>query len=389
MNFLGKCKILMGIVCMTVVMVMSVGYWRCGTGDSGSAAETGRISGEICRIDLQRTRTISAERYALQKALFTDFERRDDGTVYLLDGKNVTLYMFDSAGNLQKEFLSLGSGPGEFQPHPKLQILNHHLWVLGLRKIGKFTLDGELVEEFKLSKYYRSIRMIDDYHFVAALEALMPKGSGSHTFNKLVGLTDLRNERLVRTYIEAPDVGKLLLNLPNKRYMSVFPGPRILPDLLYAVNIKTRTIYYSHSSSYTIHTQSLDQEQATTVSFQYKPLPLAPEDKQYIAGTFRKVADPIKKQIIASLPDTLPAIHELRVLESGHLIVRRVTGVRDTVCDILDSQGRFCCSLQFNPLIDPYKLKFYGAAIAVIEETDDGNLYGEYRIENFDQIFGQ
>ena len=360
-----------------VLAVMCAGNWGCGGNHSGGAENAKRITGETCRIQLEKTRSISPDDYELQKVLFTDFERTDDGTVYLLDGRSVRLYIFDGTGKLQRQILNPGSGPGEFQPHPKLQILDNHLWILGLRKIGKFSLDGDLIKEFKLEKFYRSMRMIDSHRFVAALEALAPKGSGSHTFNKLVGLVDLPRENLTRTFIEAPDMGKLVIPLPEKRIMSVIPGPRILPDLLYAIDFNTDTVYYANSSNYIIHKQRLDGHTPESISIHYDPPRFSTEDKQYIAGTIRNIAKPIKKQIAGMLPD------------SGRLLVRRVVGVKETACDILDRDGHFHCTIQFAPELSPRQLKLYGAAVAVIEETDNGNLYREYKIDTASHIFGK
>jgi hypothetical protein len=372
---------------MVVWAVIASLFWGCGDGASGSAEEANRITGEICTLQLERMREISPDQTGGQKVLFTDFQRADDGTVYLLDGRNVRLYIFDNSGNLKREILAPGDGPGEFPPHPKLQILNRHLWILGIRKVGKFTLDGQLLEEFKMMNFYRCMRMVNDRQFVATLEALTPKNSSHNTFNKLVGLVELRSERLKKTYIEVPDVGKLVMALPEKRSISVALGTKILHDLLFAVDADAGTVFYSHSAGYTIFKQQLDQNSAEKISYQYNPPPFSPEDKRNIAQSIRGIPDSAKKQIEDMLPDFLPAIHEIRVLDSGHLLVRRVTGIQSTVCDILESNGNFHCSFRIDPQLKPRQLKMYGATVAVIEETDDGNLYREYNIENYEQIF--
>ena len=376
-----------GILCIAVWMAITSLFWGCGGDASGSIPEANVITGEPCNLQLKGTRTISPDQSGGQKVLFTDFERGPDGTVYLLDGRNVRLYMFDKGGNLKREILAPGDGPGEYPPHPKLQILNGNLWILGMRKVGKFTLDGQLLEEYKMANFYRCKRMINDRQFVATLEALAPKGSGSFTFNKLVGLVEFQNEELKKTYIEAPDLGKLVILLPEKRSASVTLGTKILHDLLFAVDTGTGTIFYANSAGYTIYKQQLNQNSPEKISVQYDPQPFSPENKRYVAQAIRGIPDAAKKQIEEKLPDFLPAIHEIRVLDSGHLLVRRVTGLRNSVCDILEPNGNFKCSFQIGGQLKPRQLKMYGATVATIEETDDGNLYREYNIENYRQIF--
>ena len=366
---------------------MTTIWGGCG-GDPGGAEPANRVSSKICDIQLEKNRVISPDSHRLRKVLFTDFERTEDGTVYLLDGRNVKIYMFGPAGNLRKIFLAPGSGPGEFAPHPKLQILNHHLWVLGMRKIGKFTLAGDLVAEFKLKNYYRSKIMVDDHHFVAALEVRAKKENVNHKFNKLVGLVNLPEESVHPPFIEAPDIGTLVVKLPEKRVMSIIPGPRILPDLIFTVDTRRHIVYYANSSSYTIHKQQLDSRERGSFSVQYDPPPFSKEDKRYIAESIRDLTPDVKKQIAGMLPDVLPAIHEIRALDSGHYMVRRITGVKDSVCDIVDAGGRFLCTANFAPELSPRRLKIYGATIAIIKETDESNLYCEYHITNYQQVFG-
>lgn len=385
---MGTRRSSLGSICLLGLTVMTAIFGGCG-GDPGGAQPANRVTSEICDIQLEKNRVITPDSHRLRKVLFTDFERTEDGTVYLLDGRNVKIYMFGPAGNLRKIFLAPGSGPGEFGPHPKLQILNQHLWVLGIRKIGKFTLAGDLMAEFKLKNYYRSKMMVDNLHFVATLEVRATKENGSHKFNKQVGLVNLPDESLHPPFIEAPDIGTLVVKLPEKRVMSIIPGPRILTDLIYTVDTRRHIVYYANSSSYTIHKQRLDSRESTGFSVQYAPPPFSKEGKRYIAESIRDLAPEVKKQIAGMLPDFLPAIHEIRALDSGHFMVRRVTGVKDSVCDILAPGGRFLCTARFAPELSPRRLKIYGATIAIIDETDESNLYCEYRIANYQQVFGK
>jgi len=331
-------------------------------------------------VRLEKIRTVDPRNLAENDMIFDEFARESGGGLFLLDGKNVRIVKIDAAGKQVAAFLKKGEGPGEFGPYPKMQLLDGRLWVIGRKKIGRFTLAGKLEEEYPLKLFYGSIRLVDDTHFLATHIDYGDNTKKASQFTKYVGLFSLPSETLEYKYREAPNLGRMLVDLGNKRMMSVIPGPEIMADFVFAFDGQNREILLSKTDDYRIQILALDGTPGSLISIPHTPQPLTAEGKKAVADKFGNISDDIKQIIQKELPDTLPALQEIQWLDNGHILVKRVSGLYTSEMDILDKTGKYLFTLELplKPGTTRYTID-HGLLLA-IEEEDDRNIYAEYKI---------
>jgi len=78
-----------------------------------------------------------------------------EGNMYVSDGGNARVVVFDEAGRLVRTFGQKGSGPGEFDALSKVKVgEDERLYALDvkLRRVSIFSRDGRFLESFKIKE---------------------------------------------------------------------------------------------------------------------------------------------------------------------------------------------------------------------------------------------
>lgn len=340
---------------------------------------------KTCVATLEQTRSVDPLNLPETEVIFENMVKLPNGDVYLLDGRNVKIVKIDATGKQTASFLKKGEGPGEFGTYPKLQLLDGHLWVIGRKKVGKFTLDGVLVKEVQLKKFYGSLQMIDDSRFIATRDEYAAGPNTSNQFVKYVGLFNLESEVLEHRFTEAPGLGRLFVDTGSKMRMAFIPGPQVLTDFVIHFDRNNQELLISKTDDYLIQSMSLSGEQKRRMSLPHTPIPLIEEGKQEVVDRFSGIPEHIKQAVIKALPQTLPALMDFEILENGNILVKRIAAVDKTELDMLDNTGAFICQLQLplNPNTIQYKIK--NNTLLTIEEQEDRNIYYEYKITGIPQ----
>lgn len=318
--------------------------------------------------------------------IFNAFVIDNNRNIFLLDGRNVKIYKFNRKGNLEKVFLNKGEGPGEFKIYPKFQILNNNLYIIKNRKICKFSLDGELLEEFKLKHFYRIKEMVDENRFIAIREEF---GLGkSEDFNVYISFINLRNEKTLFNAMKSENIGRFFI--PNgKRRISVIPNPGVISDFTFSLNRHTGLIYFSRTDQYKIWVKDWANHLKMIISRKHKNTNFTEVDYDEIVASFGTWPKNLLKEVRNSLPRTAPAIRELRVLPSGFLMAFVIKGFQNVEYDIFDSEGKYLYQVNIDNLKSAVCFKFFNGFIGVIEEKEDRNIYTEYKINSLKEVFSK
>jgi hypothetical protein len=93
--------------------------------------------------------------------------------------------------------------------------------------------------------------------------------------------------------------------------------------------------------------------------------------------------------MLDAYPDRYVAINSIRSLPNGYLLVRRVTGPKQTVIDVFGPDGKYLYALLPPEGLDFNAVVFHPGGFSRTVEVNDFRVYEDYRITNLPEIFGK
>ena len=317
--------------------------------------------------------------------LFSNAVKDPQNNLYILDDENKRIYKFNDKGEFLLSFLKRGEGPGEFIDYPDLQFTHGSLWVLGHRKIVRFSPEGKMLNEIKFKNYFYWIRILDESRFLAPAEHFFDKNNGTK-FTKKIAIFSLKNQSLITSLIEHENMGRLFIKV-GLHPISVFPSPGNIPDLIACLDQQGKRIFLCKNDEYEIQVKDYKNQLLRTFYRIHQNVAMAAADKLRIVEKFRGIPDNIKKLIQKSLPRTFCAIRKISILPSGHLLVSRVTGYNTEALDLFSQEGEMIGQIKLNFDHKPKVLKFFNGVVGILQELDNKTVYHEFLIQSHQQFF--
>ena len=382
-------KIIKGYSLIVLFLVISVSLESCSERSvEDPGLKENRVienrypeNNKIELLKLEETLSISSDIIPDQESvIFTDFERGDDGTVYLVDNSNIHVYIFDKSGKFKGQFMRKGNGPGEFIEYPKIQLTENFLWIKGEKKIGKFRKDGEFIKEFRLKNYYDQLMVVNDGSFLGSRDTIERKRKGGFG-KKLLALFSLETEEIKEKYCETYEAGRYFVKL-GKRYAPVYPDAGIVPDIAYTYNLSSETILYSESRSYKVYIKGLDNKLISEFSLDYEPPLITDQDKNGIVESFNKVPENLKKLIYDGIPKRFASIRSITILPNNNVVVMSLISIDESNFDVFDPEGKFLKRIRVDLGFKPESLKFIDGILCVVEDNGESHTYHEYKISD-------
>ena len=101
-----------------------------------------------------------------------------EGNIYILDTSSMSLKKFDKAGNFVKSIGRRGQGPGELSGPSFVLMIEDSLMIMsqGLKKISKFTLEGEYIKDSRLEIDVQLPKTYDNKNIVSYTVRFDPSG---------------------------------------------------------------------------------------------------------------------------------------------------------------------------------------------------------------------
>ncbi len=103
-----------------------------------------------------------------------------NGKIYVLDDSQNSLFIFDSKGNFLNKISKQGHGPGEYLKLCDFLIDNNIIEILGYKKIIKFNLNGNYIDEIDLNVLSRAfVKTLNDNYYIWTGEQTDKKTNGT------------------------------------------------------------------------------------------------------------------------------------------------------------------------------------------------------------------
>ncbi|MCU0288823.1 MAG: 6-bladed beta-propeller [Acidobacteria bacterium] len=389
---------------MLIVLLMTISFFSCKD-EKGMKKEqkdgfthiynpSTPLKGKV-KLELEKIFEIDSSTLKKVTPVFFKQSARSlaQGRTYLSDNLDFKIYIFDETGKLLKHFLQRGEGPGEFNNAFEYSIhpLGNDVWIPGLMKIARFNPDGEFIEEFKFSKAYRNMEILDENRFIGNYYKLTTGQQGNaNNLRKDVCVLMDKGEGILKELAEEDGTGGTFVNtrLPNGNNFNVdFALDIISPLLLHSISTDRQKVYIGRTDEYIVKVKNLNGETQLVIHRNYENILLSAQDrKEIIDDVFFRQPPEIKKAIQDNLPAKFNAILKLVSLPGDHLAVYRLTGIRSFKIDIFDKEGRYIYELEL-PQDMERRILIAKDVISDICLIDDRDVYRAYRIKNLPEIF--
>jgi hypothetical protein len=348
------------------------------------------IRGEIPLEVAETLRIESSEIDQDSPPLFQTAVKDDSGNLYLADYLNVRVYKFGSGGQLVARFLNKGQGPGEFPRFGDVQIVDGHAWVVGNwpLKIAEFTLDGQFINEWKFTSFrnfYLRTQVIAEDRF---LTVSYREGTD---VQKPIRVSALMNseEEFVTQYYEDGNAGIFRIQTGQQEGPAIAStNPLIAADIHHTTDRESGTIFVCSNREYVITAKDSDGTTRMVIHNAYEKIGLDEAAKDNILQLLAPRLPPEARLTAKEqLPPALNAIWGMTVLPSGHLAIKRITGLESVEIDLFDREGRLLYTILPSAEIPDLRgVTIFRNTIGVIFESDEKNVYVEYRVKNLEGL---
>ncbi len=231
----------------------------------------------------------------------------DRGQVYVLDGQDCLIRVFDASGKFSRSFGRKGKGPGEFENPMGLSLSGQTLSVfdMGNASISRFSLEGRPIGETYLKAIgpYTSSALADSDGVVYVYGSSMNK--------------DGKISRLIIRYCMADRTTSVLFESqpesfePNK--INPFSGHHLLQAL------PGGGVVWVHTGEYALNILKPDGTPGLSRTHEYKRVRITAQKKKELIRSFKE--NPAAKSYTLELPDFYPPIYYIAVADNGWIIV--------------------------------------------------------------------
>jgi hypothetical protein len=330
-------------------------------------------------VKLQAEKTLEINPYVYEQIglKYFDFVRDSNGDVILYNPNVVEAQRFNSKGEYLGALVRRGQGPGEFPNFSffKVFFTEAKIVAMGNMKLAKFDKSGRFLGEEIIGE--RSRCLVNEDAFIT--ESSRPDDKGMFVKIVFVGLPREKDAQPLKINLfEAAGVGMI------KYQNGGFDDEYVTPNIRYAVDRSSKTIYLVHNKEYKIHVKSLKGDILRVIEKPHRTIGLSSKGRKKLLSKFKGGN---LKSLEAAYPDKLVVIKDIKMLPRGWLAVYRVTGAELFEIDVFNPEGKYFYVFEPPEGISLEKAVFHDGGFALAEEKDDLLVYADYKLRNLPEIF--
>jgi len=287
----------------------------------------------------------------------TSMDVDNDGNIYVLDGKEKKIKVFDSAGKFVKKFGEEGQGPGELNLPVSLQVTPAREIVIGdasNQKLMFFSLEGDFLREMSTAIKARGLvlPLFDSQGNIVGQQIVQAEG-------KIM--------REVRKYDRELNS---LFTLASVDITGVIQGKIDPFRMVFSYQFgKDNIIYCSDLDKYEIKVFNPEGKLIKKILKDYEPVKLTEKDKEEFFGRMPEIDPQAKERIKFS--EVFPAYQNFTMDEKWRLFVRifeKGKDKREYYLDVFDEEGKYIAKFSFKG--EPRAWR--GNKLYAMEEDDSG-----------------
>ncbi|MDD8020983.1 MAG: 6-bladed beta-propeller [Acidobacteriota bacterium] len=293
--------------------------------------------GSAAKIVLRQEFSIGVGRFDEDRfGELTSMDVDSDGNIYILDGKEKRIKVFDSAGKIINKFGKEGQGPGELNLPVSLQITPAREIVIGdasNQKLMFFSLEGKFLREMSTATKARGLvlPLFDSQGNIIGQQIVQAEGKiirevrkYDHELNSLFTMASVDITGVIQGKID-----------PFRMVFSYQFG-------------KDNIIYCSDLDKYEIEIFSPEGKLIKRILKDYVPVKLREKDKEEFFGRMPEIDPQAKGRIKFS--EYFPAYQNFTMDEQWRLFVRTFEKGKNKgeyYLDVFDEEGKYIAKFSF------------------------------------------
>jgi len=314
--------------------------------------------GSLAKIVLKREFSVGEGKFDEDRfGELTSMDVDNDGNIYVLDGKEKKIKVFDSAGKFVKKFGEEGQGPGELNLPVSLQVTPAREIVISdasNQKLMFFSLGGKLLREMSTAIKARGLvlPLFDSQGNIVGQQIVQAEG-------KIM--------REVRKYDRELNS---LFTLASVDITGVIQGKIDPFRMVFSYQFgKDNIIYCSDLDKYEIKVFNPEGKLIKRILKDYEPVKLTEKDKEEFFGRMPEIDPQAKERIKFS--EVFPAYQNFTMDEKWRLFVmtfEKGKDKREYYLDVFDEEGKYIAKFSFKG--EPRAWR--GNKLYAMEEDDSG-----------------
>lgn len=301
-----------------------------------------------------------------------------NGRVYILDEKNLRIYIFNNSGRFISSFGRQGEGPGEirnFGMGQQLFVVDKTLIYADRGVLHYFTPDGKYIKSIRFPTSLKPGTFVSPEQFISAPPTM--------------GFAKSRKAEIL-LYDAKSQTKKIIAEFTpfDKAYTSSNDGKRkvsvgivigdITPIMITA--FRDGNLYYGMSDVYKINKTPLTGNGTLTFSIPGRsPQPVSKAYKNELKMSMGDIRPDMLKRIMDGLPDKASFFQDIKIAENGmiYVFVSNPNNQSGQDIDIFSPQGKYIysSSIKIASHLSIYTLYFGDSQLVMaVEDEDEGEM---------------
>ncbi|NOR15024.1 MAG: 6-bladed beta-propeller [Candidatus Aminicenantes bacterium] len=271
----------------------------------------------------------------------------EDEMIYIVDGQDQVIKVFDSTGSLLRSFGAKGEGPGEFQsigyfsflPDGRLLVMDSRA-----RRTSLFDQHGDFISSHQWTKSLSQAHLTTNSSYIIQEYTFEDGDNPLSERILLINEYDFEGNE-VRSYGEFTPPK---FNTHSEKNITV--GVRVphARQSVFAGDLKRQQLYHCLSSTYLIEVFDMTGKIVRKIDRPYEPLPFTSGDKDEFLARYENSRNERMKKIVQSIvfPSVKSVVQRMIVDDEGRLWVvtseqKEEDEVTFTSYDIFNSDGHY------------------------------------------------
>ena len=252
-----------------------------------------------------------------------DFAVDEEERLYILDGKEVHIKVFDRNGDYLRTIGRKGQGPGELEFPMGIQIFSQNkIIVYERRSLVYFRVNGEFIKEVHLTKTYS------------------PQGYEIDSDGSIIGIFAMKIKMSLMKYDSDQE---LLFTVTQIEPFGKARDRLVSPILLHFRTTKENNILWGKSIDYELNITNPEGILLRKIITDYNPVEITEKDKKLMS-----------ERILSKSKFELPKYFQplqssgFSFDEEGRIFVKRRDGAESFFFDVFDPEGRFIAKIRLS-----------------------------------------